>query len=122
MEIKASIKNITCPITQFIFRHPITLSDGHTYEYEAIHNWLSTHKTSPITNKNVELHHNINYTIKSIVNEMFENKVIEENMLYPDYEINNILPCQYVYLRSVILLFLMGKNCRRYCQIKIWRN
>ena len=85
------ITNITCPITQQIFRYPITLSDGHTYEYEAIKNWLSTHKTSPITKQNIKLtHHNINYTIKSIINEMLETNVIEENMLYPDYKINII--------------------------------
>lgn len=42
-----------CPITQRLMRDPVTLEDGHTYEREAIRDWLRTHRTSPKTREPV---------------------------------------------------------------------
>lgn len=41
----------TCPITQDLIRDPIVLEDGHSYEKAAIFQWLTSHNTSPLTNK-----------------------------------------------------------------------
>jgi hypothetical protein len=41
----------TCPLTREIFRDPVILSDGFTYEREAIQSWLNLgHRRSPMTN------------------------------------------------------------------------
>lgn len=37
-----------CPITSRLMREPVTTSDGHTYEREAIETWLESHNTSPM--------------------------------------------------------------------------
>ncbi|CAM9614810.1 unnamed protein product [Phaeothamnion confervicola] len=39
-----------CPITGDIMRDPVFTEDGHSYEREAIEDWLSEHNTSPKTN------------------------------------------------------------------------
>jgi hypothetical protein len=44
-------KLVTCPITSHIYKEPVTLSDGYTYEKHAIKNILLTNRVSPITNK-----------------------------------------------------------------------
>ena len=40
---------VSCPITHQPFANPSILSDGHTYEGDAINNWLLHNNTSPIT-------------------------------------------------------------------------
>ena len=45
------IDDISCPITREIMIEPVVLSDGHTYEKEAVKIWLREHNTSPKTNK-----------------------------------------------------------------------
>jgi len=37
-----------CPITQVIMVDPVIAADGHTYERDAIHNWLSSQSRSPL--------------------------------------------------------------------------
>ncbi|XP_039167670.1 U-box domain-containing protein 33 isoform X2 [Eucalyptus grandis] len=39
-----------CPITQELMEDPVMAADGHTYEAEAIREWLNRHDTSPMTN------------------------------------------------------------------------
>lgn len=43
-----------CSITSQIMIDPVMAADGHTYEREAIEQWLQTHDTSPKTNKKLE--------------------------------------------------------------------
>jgi len=38
-----------CPITQEVMRDPVIAEDGHTYEKDAIENWLEKSLTSPMT-------------------------------------------------------------------------
>jgi len=38
-----------CPVTLELMKIPVTLSDGHTYEKQAIKKWLQKHDTSPLT-------------------------------------------------------------------------
>ena len=39
-----------CPITYEIFRDPVVAADGHTYEREAIEQWIRRRARSPVTN------------------------------------------------------------------------
>ena len=39
-----------CPITYAVMRDPVMCADGHSYEREAITEWLLTHDTNPATN------------------------------------------------------------------------
>lgn len=39
-----------CPITQEEMADPVVAADGHSYEREAIEEWLKKHDTSPVTN------------------------------------------------------------------------
>uniref|UniRef100_M4D1G8 RING-type E3 ubiquitin transferase n=1 Tax=Brassica campestris TaxID=3711 RepID=M4D1G8_BRACM len=47
-----------CPITQEVMREPSVAADGHTYEAEALREWLHNgHDTSPMTNLKLAHHH-----------------------------------------------------------------
>ena len=51
-----------CPIRIEVFKDPVVLEDGYTYERDALEDWLRTHTTSPMTgaplqNKNVFPNH-----------------------------------------------------------------
>ena len=39
-----------CPISKKIFRYPVTMDDGYTYEYLEIFKHLLQNDTSPVTN------------------------------------------------------------------------
>jgi hypothetical protein len=41
--------NFKCPITRAVMVDPVSLADGHTYERQAILNWLRQHNKSPKT-------------------------------------------------------------------------
>lgn len=45
-----------CPITGEMFAEPVMCSDGHTYEFRAIHHWLFQQgkNTSPLTNERLK--------------------------------------------------------------------
>jgi len=43
-----------CPITKAIMRDPVLLSDGYTYEHEAIIRWLKNNDTSPRTSQRLD--------------------------------------------------------------------
>lgn len=52
----AVIESITCPITQDVMIEPVTGSDGHTYEKNAIERWLREKNTSPLNpNERMEI-------------------------------------------------------------------
>lgn len=40
---------LTCPLTQQIFREPVTTDDGTTFERSAIESWFQTNDTNPLT-------------------------------------------------------------------------
>ena len=46
---EAAPDNFKCPITRVVMIDPVSLADGHTYERQAITNWLRTHNKSPKT-------------------------------------------------------------------------
>ena len=44
-----------CPITLEPFRDPVTATDGHVYEREAITRWILEHGTSPFTREPLQI-------------------------------------------------------------------
>jgi hypothetical protein len=64
---------LICPITQEIFREPVILSDGNTYEKSAILQWLQTRDTSPLTRERLSSKVLIpNYMIQSLIREYID--------------------------------------------------
>ena len=62
------IQDFHCPISWEIFKDPVILEDGFTYEKESISEWLSKHKTSPNTNCRIYSRKLIpNQTLKNII-------------------------------------------------------
>lgn len=61
-----------CPITQQIFRNPITLDDGFTYEQEAIEQWIlqNNNNTSPMTRQPIMLHDIMNIEMQQQIDEL----------------------------------------------------
>ena len=43
-----------CPITHELMRDPVVALDGHTYERDAITQWIATKKRSPLTNEQLQ--------------------------------------------------------------------
>ena len=57
-----------CPITMNIMEHPVICSDGHTYERNAISEWLISHRTSPMTNQILSQRNLIpNHALRSLI-------------------------------------------------------
>ena len=78
-------ENLVCPITRELFRNPVTLQDGITYEFQAIQEWLKNHVTSPITGEKVVLHNKINIIVKNIV-DIYEKQNNDDTITrYPFY-------------------------------------
>ncbi|CAF3969897.1 unnamed protein product [Rotaria sp. Silwood2] len=65
--------SLQCPLTGQMFCDPVIAEDGHTYEREAIINWLQKHNgTSPITQQLLNINKlQSNLTIKQLI-EQFE--------------------------------------------------
>ncbi|XP_071978045.1 WD repeat, SAM and U-box domain-containing protein 1 [Engystomops pustulosus] len=57
-KMKATSSNVPeeflCPITCEIMKEPVIASDGYSYERKAIESWISTKRTSPMTNLPLE--------------------------------------------------------------------
>lgn len=66
-----------CPITLELLRDPVMISDGHTYERDAIVEWLRDHETSPITGallKNKEVLPNLK--VREIMTSLFPDQTL----------------------------------------------
>lgn len=62
--------SFNCPITRELMRDPVTTSDGHSYEREAIVQWLESSKTSPVTGLPlVSTQLNTNFALKNSIEE-----------------------------------------------------
>ena len=63
------IQDFHCPISWDIFKDPVILEDGFTYERENICEWLSKNRTSPSTNQRLYNKRIIpNQILKNIIN------------------------------------------------------
>jgi serine/threonine protein kinase len=61
---------LLCPITSLIFRDPVVATDGHTYEREAITQWLQQRRVSPMTREPLSLDKIIpNRVVKKMVDD-----------------------------------------------------
>ncbi|CAF3451683.1 unnamed protein product [Rotaria sp. Silwood1] len=71
--------SLLCPLTMALFRDPVLAQDGHTYEREAIEDWIRTNGTSPKTDQPLSLEHLYpNHLVKKLVG-AFETSLIEKN-------------------------------------------
>src|SRR5947199_7770503 len=62
--------DMICPITQNIMKDPYIDTDGNSFEKSAIVEWLSLHKTSPITRNKMFIENLIpNRTLKKIIDQ-----------------------------------------------------
>mgnify|MGYP001196668684 FL=1 len=77
------IDDISCPITRQIMIEPVVLSDGHTYEKEAIKIWLREHITSPKTNKPLILgkHFSTNFALKKTINTIMKLNILSKDVI-----------------------------------------
>ncbi|CAF1014873.1 unnamed protein product [Rotaria sordida] len=74
--------SLLCPITLGLFRDPVLAQDGHTYEREAIVEWIQKEGRSPITDQPLSLEHLYpNYAIKKAVDH-FEKSLKNKNYQY----------------------------------------
>lgn len=63
------IQDFHCPISWDIFKDPVILEDGFTYERDNISEWLSKNRTSPTTNRKLNNKKIIpNQIVKNIIN------------------------------------------------------
>ncbi|CAF1488943.1 unnamed protein product [Rotaria sordida] len=59
---------LECPITKMRFHDPVIAEDGHTYERQAIREWLQTNKISPLTRQPMSINSlRPNYLVKQIL-------------------------------------------------------
>ncbi|CAF3073348.1 unnamed protein product [Rotaria sp. Silwood2] len=71
--------SLLCPLTMELFRDPVLAQDGHTYEREAIEDWIRKNGTSPKTNQQLSLEHLYpNHLVRNLVG-AFETSLIEKN-------------------------------------------
>ncbi|CAF0915368.1 unnamed protein product [Adineta steineri] len=62
--------SLICPITFDLFRDPVVAEDGHSYEREAIINWIRANGTSPLTREPLTVGAlRPNHTLKKLVDE-----------------------------------------------------
>jgi hypothetical protein len=61
-----------CPITREIMDFPVVLSDGFSYERDAIAKWMCINDTSPITGAKVESMMIPNTVLRIVINEWKE--------------------------------------------------
>lgn len=74
---------IRCPITRCIFRHPVVIESGVTFEKYAIMKWFCSNKTCPTTR--MEITNKIlfdNNVMKQFINELLVKKKISEKDIY----------------------------------------
>ncbi len=70
---------LRCPITYELFRDPVLAQDGHTYERQAIEEWIRRNGTSPITREPLAIEHLYpNRTVKELV-DAFETLLRQKN-------------------------------------------
>ena len=64
-----NIENIRCPITKLIFKDPVSLPSGQTYERYAIQEWFTSNLNDPITREEFDDEPNLstNITLKNII-------------------------------------------------------
>lgn len=92
IEIDPILKICTCPKTGKVFRHPVSVGDGHVYEQSYVNDWITKNGfVSPITKKKI-----LNYTIviqlRAFLNDLFEKYPHLENLRFEMYKVKWTIP------------------------------
>ena len=66
-----------CPIMHSLLIDPVMASDGFSYERSAIERWFRTSDTSPVTGLKVNRHLFPNHTLRSAIQEIYPEAVVE---------------------------------------------
>ena len=118
-------ENLICPITLELFKDPVIIEDGNTYEKEAILKYLNNNNVSPITREPVNKQIVIpNRAIKSTVEAIHDenifdipnNKTVETRDIF--YDETNKLICFKDTKEPVLssqLLKVIFKHGNQYC-------
>jgi hypothetical protein len=69
-------ESLLCPITLELFRDPVLAQDGHTYEKEAIEDWIRKNGTSPKTGQQLSIEH---LSPNHIVKQLVANRIAQES-------------------------------------------
>lgn len=72
-----------CPITLQIMHDPVIASDGHTYQRQAITQWLKKKRTSPLTNKYISTGITQNHFVRGIIDDKVQ-QIYRKLSLQPD--------------------------------------
>ena len=70
-------KQWICPITLMLPTEPVKAEDGHTYEREAIEDWLAQNATSPVTRAHMGTRLMDDYAAKNTIEELVTSGAIE---------------------------------------------
>lgn len=65
-----NLEDLKCPITMLYFRDPVTASDGHLYERDAINNWIKMKGNSPLTREPLNSQVNSCHIVKKMVDQL----------------------------------------------------
>lgn len=119
-----SINNYMCPISLQIFKNPVIIEDGFTYEYDEIKKWFENNNRSPLTNnilqtKIIFMNHTMKqsvedylklhpeliqnqYSSDTIVSNVYEQEVVEQEFCICGIEKKNL--CFKIYLTFIAIL------------------
>src|SRR4051812_23031593 len=78
-DMNTSDNLLQCPITMELFRDPVLAPDDHTYERQAIEEWIQGHGTSPMTRQRLSIEElRPNRQVKELV-DAFEKSLCQKN-------------------------------------------
>ena len=82
MFVLPATDTLKCPITCEVFRDPLIGPDGHTYERDAIVEWLHKNGTSPMTREPMTIESlRPNQTIKQLIDE-FRSSSLQKHFVF----------------------------------------
>lgn len=88
------LDNIKCPISMMIFKNPVVIEDGNTYEKECIEKWFQYNNISPCTGLSIANKILIsNRIIKTNIKTYLENNPEEKSNQYiPEKKSDQYIP------------------------------
>ena len=92
---------------------PVLAEDGHTYERSEIEEWFRRNQTSPMTNKSIGTKLISNLIIKSIINNVLDEK---NTANFPDENIETIYADINILKKNFLQFSLDFAYFRKFCQ------
>ena len=98
-----------CPITLEVMKEPVVCADGHTYEQEAIEEWLRHHDTSPVTNAVLPIKQTFpNYSLRSAIRDFVARaESVEATVDHQDEQLD-LLKRAMGYVQKAVLKAILG--------------